>query len=433
MKFYSTKNRNTRFSLAEAVLKSLPDDKGLFMPESIPTLPLDFFKRLSTLSFQDIASEISRAFLDGDIPEDVLDNIARESVNFPAPLISLKPGTSVLELFHGPTLAFKDVGARFMARTMAWLNRNEDRKLTILVATSGDTGGAVANGFYKVNGIEVIILYPSGKVSALQEKQLTTLGENISALEIMGTFDDCQRLVKTAFPDESLRSKYRLCSANSINIARLIPQSFYYVEAFKQAGNDRPVVFSVPSGNFGNLTAGLFAWKMGMPVKKFIASNNRNDSVFRFLRTGEFDVKETVPTISNAMDVGNPSNFVRMLDLFHDSRDEMSAMISAYSFSDEETRLTMRKVFELYNYVMDPHGAVGYSGWEEFQKENKEDLHGIILETAHPAKFLEVVEETLSQSVEIPGALSSLRNVKGSSIRLGTDYDGFHDFLMNRV
>ena len=418
--------------MEQAILKSLPDDNGLFMPENFPKMAPEFYSTISSYSLQDIASEISRKFLNGDIPDDVIDNIAREAVNFPVPLVPLTENASILELFHGPTLAFKDVGARFMARVMAWLNKDKKDKLTILVATSGDTGSAVANGFLNVEGIDVIILYPSGKVSALQEKQLTTLGSNITALEIQGSFDDCQLLVKTAFLDKSLLSKYRLSSANSINIARLLPQSFYYVEAFKQANARPDIVFSVPSGNFGNLTAGLFAQKMGLPVKHFVASNNANDSVYRYLKQGSFEAKETVQTISNAMDVGDPSNFVRMLDLFQNSWEEMKKNISAFSFSDEQTRIAMRKIFLEKSYVLDPHGAVAYMGWEEFLKGEKSASFGIILETAHPAKFIDVVENTLQIEINLPAALSDLKNKEINSIKLSKEYAEFHQYLKDR-
>ena len=432
MKFYSTNNKGTRYSLEEAILKSLPDDNGLFMPEYFPVFDSEFFRNIGTLSFQDIASAISRKFLAGDVPDDILDSIARESVNFPVPVISLEEKTSVLELFHGPTLAFKDVGARFMARIMAWLNRDKKDKLTILVATSGDTGSAVANGFFNVEGIEVIILYPSGKVSALQEKQLTTLGGNITALEIQGSFDDCQRLVKTAFLDNSLRLKYRLSSANSINIARLLPQSFYYVEAFKQM-NCRPgIVFSVPSGNFGNLTAGLFATRMGLPVHYFVAANNQNDSVTRYLDKGKFEVRETIATISNAIDVGNPSNFVRLLDLFQNSRAEMSKAIKAYSFNDDQTRDAMRRIYAEKKYIMDPHGAVAFLGWKKYRDLKQNDLHGVVLETAHPAKFIDVVEAVLDIKLSLPDALSKLTEREKKATLLNTEYAHFHEFLMNR-
>ncbi len=317
MNYYSTSGAPQAYNLEDAVLKGLPDESGLFVPEFIPVLPSSFFKNILQYSFSEIAFEMANAFLKNDVPDEVIQKIVSTAINFPAPVLMLNENTGVLELFHGPTLAFKDFGARFMAHLMSYLMRNKNRKLTILVATSGDTGGAVANGFYKTEGIEVIILYPSGKVSHLQEKQLTTLGENITALEIQGTFDDCQRLVKTAFHDADLKSKYYLSSANSINISRLIPQSFYYAEAYKQVINQqRPVVFSVPSGNFGNLTAGIIAKKMGLPVSRFIASVNANDVFPNYLHNGNYTPKSAIQTISNAMDVGAPSNFERLLSFY---------------------------------------------------------------------------------------------------------------------
>ena len=434
MLFYSTNNKHKLFSLSEAVLKGLPDDNGLFMPERIPVLPEEFWKSISTLSIDEIANEVASLYLGDDLPAETIRKITSEAMNFPIPLVKLNGNTFCLELFHGPTLAFKDVGARFMARTMALLNRDEDKKLTILVATSGDTGSAVANGFYNVPGIDVIILYPSGKVSPLQEKQLTTLGGNITALEIQGTFDDCQALVKKAFLDSSLKEKYRLSSANSINIARLIPQSFYYIDAWKQMQmmDPGPVVFSVPSGNFGNLSAGLFAKRMGLPVEKFVAANNRNDSVLDYLKTGNYKAKNTIATISNAMDVGNPSNFARMLDLYENDPEKMRADISAYSFDDDQTRSAMMEVFQEYKYVMDPHGAVGYLGWNSFVQDKKSNANGIILETAHPSKFKDVVEETLKIQVALPEQLSSIADKSKNSIVLKAEYPIFHQYLMER-
>lgn len=434
MLFYSTNNKHKLFSLSEAVLKGLPDDNGLFMPVRIPVLPEKFWKNISSLHIDEIANEVASLYLSDDLPADVIRKITSEAMNFPVPLVKLNGNTFFLELFHGPTLAFKDVGARFMARTMALLNRDENKKLTILVATSGDTGSAVANGFYNVPGIDVIILYPSGKVSPLQEKQLTTLGGNITALEIQGTFDDCQALVKKAFLDSSLKEKYRLSSANSINIARLIPQSFYYIDTWKQMQmmDPGPVVFSVPSGNFGNLSAGLFAKRMGLPVEKFVAANNRNDSVLDYLKTGNYKAKNTIATISNAMDVGNPSNFARMLDLYENDPEKMRADISAYSFDDDQTRSAMMEVFQEYKYVMDPHGAVGYLGWNSFVQDKKTNANGIILETAHPSKFKDVVEETLKIQVALPEQLSSIADKSKNSIVLKAEYPIFHQYLMER-
>jgi len=392
MKFYSTNNINNRVSLAEAIMKSLPEDNGLYMPESIPVLPSSFFENIQHYSFSEIGFEIAKHFLHPDLSLSEIKNITDDAINFPVPLLELDEQTSILELFHGPTLAFKDVGARFMSRTMALLNKNQDKKLTILVATSGDTGSAVANGFYDVDGIEVIILYPSGKVSPLQEKQLTTLGKNITAIEVKGTFDDCQRMVKQSFLDNELNNYYRLSSANSINIARLIPQSFYYVDAYRQLKDkSAPFYFSVPSGNFGNLTAGLIAKKMGLPVSGFIAATNENDTIPNYLKSGSYTAQETVATISNAMDVGNPSNFARMND-FYKSHLAMSEDITGYKYSDEETRKMMVDVYQNKKYVLDPHGAVGLLGWKEFS-EGKNNIQGIVLETAHPTKFIDRSEE----------------------------------------
>lgn len=433
MRFYSTKNRLKTFSLREAILKSLPEDNGLFMPETIPVLPEAFWKNISSMHFADIAVEVARLYLQDDIDDKDIVELTRDAINFPVPVVELEKDTYVLELFHGPTLAFKDVGARFMARVMALLNKGEKKKLTILVATSGDTGSAVANGFYNVEGIEVIILYPSGKVSPLQEKQLTTLGGNITALEIQGTFDDCQALVKKAFLDKDLKSLYRLSSANSINIARLIPQSFYYIDAYRQLMHLKsPVVFSVPSGNFGDLTAGLLAMQMGMPVAHFVAANNRNNAVCDYLETGEYYPKKTIPTISNAMDVGDPSNFARMLDLYSSDVDAMRKDISAYSFDDDATRNAMRSIYSFSGYTMDPHGAVGYLGWKAYQLSEGKTATGIILETAHPSKFLETVEDTLGNKLTLPTQLSQIADKVKQAHLLRPDYEIFKDFLVNR-
>lgn len=433
MRFYSTKNKTRLYSLSEAVLKGLPEDNGLFMPEFIPQLPESFWKNIGAFSIGEIANEVASLFLEGDIPKNKIEELTLDAMNFPVPLVGLDERTSVLELFHGPTLAFKDVGARFMARVMSWLNRNENSKLTILVATSGDTGSAVADGFYRVPGIEVIILYPSGKVSPLQEKQLTTLGENITALEILGSFDDCQRLVKTAFLDSSLKGKYRLSSANSISIARLIPQSFYYIDAWKQMQQSQkyPVVFSVPSGNFGNLTAGLFAKRMGLPVEMFIAANNANHPVEEYLKTGVFKPEPTITTISNAMDVGVPSNFIRMKDLYEENVNLMRKDIQAFSFSDDETRKAMQEVYSSKKYILDPHGAVAYLGWKSWQNKASAGAHGIVLETAHPAKFIDVVEETLKMTLTLPSKLSSIADKTKKSIVLKAEYMDFLSFLLD--
>jgi threonine synthase len=430
MRLYSTKNTQKFVSLSEAVFKGLPEDNGLYMPEFIPRLSDDFFKNLKNYSFQALAFEVARQLLRGGIPENDLQAIIEKSINFPAPIVSLDENTHILELFHGPSLAFKDFGARFMAQLMSYFNRQNERELVILVATSGDTGGAVAAGFYKTAGIKVVILYPSGKVSDLQEKQLTTLGENVTALEVQGTFDDCQALVKQAFLDAELTEKIRLSSANSINIARLVPQSFYYFEAYKQLANtEKPVVFAIPSGNFGNLTAGLFAKKMGLPISKFIAATNANDVVPQYLASGAFTPRPSVPTLSNAMDVGNPSNFARMMDLYCSTWNIVKQDIEGYAFSDEQTREAVREVAEKYNYTIDPHGAVGYLALKEYQREHPE-VQGIILETAHPAKFLPDMEAILGRKIEVPQRLADLADLEKESLLRGTDFASFKSWLL---
>lgn len=429
MKLYSTKNPSKFVSLSEAVFKGLPEDNGLFMPEEIPQLPQEFIKNLKNQSFQSIAFEVSKHLLKGVIPEKDLKELVEKAIDFPAPVVRLDDNTHILELFHGPSLAFKDFGARFMAQLMSYFNKDNHQELVILVATSGDTGGAVAAGFYKTLGIKVVILYPSKKVSMLQEKQLTTLGENITALEVEGTFDDCQALVKKAFLDKELISKIRLSSANSINIARLIPQSFYYFEAFKQVDSKgKPIVFSVPSGNFGNLTAGLFARKMGLPIQQFIAATNANAVVPKYLKTGNYEPHPSVATLSNAMDVGNPSNFARMLDLYSSTWNNMIQDIKGYAYDDTTTKGAMIEVFKKYNYVIDPHGAVGYLALKEYQKEN--DSVGIILETAHPAKFLDDVESILNSKIDIPERLISLKDKHKESIIRGIDFPSFKTWLL---
>jgi threonine synthase len=430
MRYYSTKNKNKHFSFREAVLKGLPDDNGLFMPEQFIPVGEIFFSSLKKLSIPQIGFETSKPFVGDEISQSELESICKEAFNFPIPVIKLNERTYVAELFHGPTLAFKDFGARFMARVMSNLNRNENKKLTILVATSGDTGSAVADGFYDVEGIEVFILYPSGGVSNLQEKQLTTYGKNIRAIEVKGTFDDCQRLVKTAFLDKDLSVKYRLTSANSINIARLIPQMIYYFASFAQLdANDSGVVFTVPSGNFGNLTAGLFAKKMGLPVSHFIASTNVNDTVPQYLAGKNFNPRASIATISNAMDVGNPSNFGRMLELYENSLEKMQKEISAFVVTDVETETEMKKIFSKFKYVSDPHGAVGIAGWERYAEKNKNST-GVILETAHPAKFIDTVERVLNISLPLPEALEKLRHKTKDAKLLSNDFKELKDYLM---
>ncbi|MBK8489496.1 MAG: threonine synthase [Saprospirales bacterium] len=433
MRYYSTNDKTAFVSLREAVLKGLPDDNGLFMPESIPNIPEDVQRQFPFWNLTEIASYVSQRFLDGDLPDSVIREIAEGAINFDAPLVQLDDNLHVLELFHGPTLAFKDFGARFMARLMAWLVRGDNQKLTILVATSGDTGGAVASGFLGLEGIEVIILYPSGKVSPLQEKQLTTFGQNITALEIEGNFDDCQHLVKQAFLDKDLQSQCRLTSANSINISRLIPQTFYYFHAATRPQlKKKPAVFSVPSGNFGNLCAGLIAQRMGAPIAHFIASTNVNDVVPEYLKTGQFQSRKSIATISNAMDVGNPSNFWRMASLYDQDLERMRKDISGYAFSDEATRAAMQEIFRRYQYLIDPHGAVGYLGWKAYSAEIQHDIQGIVVETAHPAKFVEVVEETLHMDLEIPRQLKEAADKPKLSIKLPAVFEALKAHLLHK-
>lgn len=430
MRLYSTKNTTSFVSLEEAVFKGLPDDNGLFMPENIPLLPNVFFKNLKDFSFQEIGFEICKHLFKEVIPETDLRNIIEKSITFPAPVVQLNDGTYVLELFHGPSLAFKDFGARFMAQLMSYFNKGNDRELVILVATSGDTGGAVAAGFYKTPGIRVVILYPSGKVSNLQEKQLTTLGENVTAIEVDGTFDDCQVLVKQAFLDSDLTKNIRLSSANSINIARLIPQSFYYFEAYKQLPVDgKSMVFCVPSGNFGNLTAGLFAKRMGLPIHQFIAATNANDVVPSYLQNGTYTPRPSVATLSNAMDVGNPSNFARMMDLYCSTWNNIRKDIKGYSFNDAETEECMLNVFNNHGYILDPHGAVAYLALEKYQQENP-GTKGVIFETAHPSKFLPDVERVLKLKIDVPERLAILSEKQKNALGMGVEFNSFKEWLL---
>jgi len=403
MLFYSTNGQSSKVSFEEAVLQGLASDKGLFFPVTIPKLPFSFFESIEELSPAEIAFQVASKFVGDEIPEEKLKQIVTETVDFPIPLIEVENDIYSLELFHGPTLAFKDVGARFMARTLRYFLEQKNKPATILVATSGDTGGAVASGFYDVEGINVVILYPSGKISSSQEKQLTTWGKNIYALEVGGTFDDCQKLVKEAFSDSELKTRYGLTSANSINIARLLPQSFYYFFAYQQLKNkQQPIVVSVPSGNLGNLTAGLIAWQMGLPVDRFVVASNRNDVVTKYLRTGLFESEPSVLTVANAMDVGNPSNFARVLEIFDHNYEILKDKLIGYSFDDEEIKKCITSAYQKTGYTLDPHGACGYMA---LQQELRELEVGIFLETAHPAKFSETVNKSLGKSVAIPDTL----------------------------
>lgn len=404
MKYYSTRGKHS-VNIQQAVLNGLADDGGLYMPAYIPQLPASFFENIENKSLPEIGFEVAKLFLEDSVPDVVLKQMIDEVLNFDIPVVPVHHNIYSLELFHGPTLAFKDVGARFMARLMSYFA--EGKPMKVIAATSGDTGSAVAAGFYNVPGINVYILYPKGKVSPLQEKQLTTWGGNIKALEIEGTFDDCQALAKELLADEELQ-QHQVTSANSINIARLIPQSFYYFWAYAQLKKEnKKIVFSVPSGNFGNLTAGLLAYKMGLPVNRFIASTNINNVVPQYLKTGTYEAKASLSTVSNAMDVGNPSNFERMKDLFQEDVTKFREIISGYYFIDEETKATVQEVYKESGYLLDPHGAVAYLGLVQYQKEQQQDFNGVLLETAHPAKFIETVEESISEKIEIPEKLSA--------------------------
>lgn len=431
MQLYSTQSPQQVYSFGEAVLKGLPADNGLFMPVHIGRLPKEVLDGMASYSFAELSVEVAKVLLEGAIPAAELERIVQESVNFAAPLAQVREGVYALELFHGPSLAFKDFGARFMARVMAYFDKDADRPLNILVATSGDTGGAVAAGFYRTPGIRVVVLYPSGKVSHLQEQQLTTLGHNIHAVEVQGTFDDCQALVKQAFLDADLQRQYRLTSANSINIARLIPQAFYYFEAYKQLLDKKDVVVSVPSGNFGNLTAGLIAKRMGLPIGRFLAATNVNDTVPAYLKTGIYTPKASVPTYSNAMDVGNPSNFVRMLDLYKGSVAALRQDVVGYAFSDAETLAAMRRVYEQDGYILDPHGAVGYLALEAYARQTGSSVKGIFLETAHPSKFIDTVSAAIGTSPPIPERLAALADKKKEAELLSADFDTFKNYLLS--
>jgi threonine synthase len=432
MHFYSTNDKQHRVTLQYAVTHGLAPDKGLYMPEKIPRLSDDFLGSIEKKSFREIAFAVSEKLLGEDIPGDELSRIIDHTIQFDAPLVGIEENVFALELFHGPTLAFKDFGARFMSQLLGYFSRLQHQEITILVATSGDTGSAVANGFLGVQGTKVIVLYPSGKVSEIQEKQFTTLGSNITAVEVEGTFDDCQQLVKQAFLDEEIKRDFFLTSANSINIARLIPQSFYYFYAFAGAKLlNKPVVISVPSGNFGNLTAGLLAKKMGLPVDHFIAATNVNDIVPTYLHTGVFSPRPSQETISNAMDVGNPSNFARMMELYENDVERLKMDISGWSFTDEQTRVAMKEVFNNHHYIMDPHGAIGYLGLKEYLRDHPDRI-GIFLETAHPGKFFETVEKTLSQRIALPEALKSFLARKKESTRMANDFRSFKALIRNR-
>ncbi|MCK7590418.1 threonine synthase [Subsaxibacter sp. CAU 1640] len=432
MNYYSLNKKAPTTSFKDAVIKGLAPDKGLYFPESITLLPKSFFEEIDDFSYEEIAFEAIKQFVAPDIPEAELKQIISETLSFDFPVVEINKKISTLELFHGPTMAFKDVGARFMARCLGYFNKDNSREVTVLVATSGDTGGAVANGFLGVEGVKVVILYPSGKVSDIQEKQLTTLKKNITALEVDGVFDDCQDMVKQAFLDESIINKMQLTSANSINVARWLPQMFYYFFAYKQLHNQhKDIVFSVPSGNFGNICAGMMAQQLGLPIHHFIASNNENDVVTEYLKTKLYQPKPSVATISNAMDVGNPSNFVRIQEIFKNNFEALKSNLTSYSYSDEKTREALKELYNDYNYVADPHGAVGYLGCKDYLKMNP-NAHCVFLETAHATKFLDVIEDVIRENIELPEQIAAVMDKKKKSIKIGA-YEELKNYLLSSI
>ncbi|WP_299669479.1 threonine synthase [uncultured Polaribacter sp.] len=426
MNYYSLHHKSPKTTFKNAVIQGLAKDRGIYFPETITPLSKEFIENITNYSNQEIAYEVIKQFVGDEIPTEKLKEIIKETVSFDFPLVKIDENIASLELFHGPTMAFKDVGAKFMAKCLEYFNRDNDDEITVLVATSGDTGGAVANGFLDAKGVNVVILYPSGKVSDIQEKQLTTLGKNITALEVSGVFDDCQEMVKTAFLDEEITKT--LTSANSINVARWLPQMFYFFFAYKELQKlNKELVFSVPSGNFGNICAGIMTQKLGLPVKHFIASTNVNDTVPNYLIDGKYTPKPSKATISNAMDVGNPSNFIRIQELFNNDFETLKKHFSSYSFSDDETREKMKAIYKNSGYITDPHGAVGYLGLEKYGL--KENEFGVFLETAHPVKFLDVVEGTLPVKVEVPAQIQKIINNKKVAMK-ASSYQDLKDFLM---
>ena len=432
MKYYSLNRKAPDTNFKNAVIKGLAPDRGLYFPEKIRPLPTSFFENIDNKSYPEIAFEAIKQFVSPEIPEAILKTIVEETLSFDFPVVKLNDQISTLELFHGPTMAFKDVGARFMARCLEYFNQDNTNEVTVLVATSGDTGGAVANGFLGVKGVNVVILYPSGKVSNIQEKQLTTLGQNITALEVDGVFDDCQDMVKKAFLDVQLTSKMQLTSANSINVARWLPQLFYFMFAYKQLHNQHDaIVFSIPSGNFGNICAGMVAQQLGLPIQHFIASNNANNVVTKYLETEDYNPKPSVATISNAMDVGNPSNFIRIQEIYNNDFKRLQANLSSYSYSDSQTRIALLEIYERYNYVADPHGAIGYLGCKDHLKINP-NAHCVFLETAHPTKFLDVVEDVIKTTVALPPQIEAVMDKEKVAFQI-SNYEGLKAFLLDTI
>ncbi len=432
MKYYSLNKTAPVATFKEATIRGLAPDKGLYFPENIPVFEKKFIQEIENYTDEEIAFKIIHPYIGNEIPEVELRKIVAETINFKIPLIEVNESIFSLELYHGPTLAFKDVGARFMSRCLGYFVKNNDKKITVLVATSGDTGGAVANGFLNVEGVDVVIFYPSGKVSSVQEKQLVTLGNNIHAIEVKGNFDDCQQMVKKAFSDEDLNKKLFLSSANSINVARWLPQQFYYLFAWKQwADKNNTPVISVPSGNFGNICAGILAHLSGLPVKHFIAACNANKVVPEFLSTQKYEPQKAVATISNAMDVGDPSNFTRILELFHHQFKELKNTLSSVSISDEETRQKIKEVYEKESYLLDPHGAVAYCALQKYLKSHPHQM-GLILETAHPVKFYDVVEPVINEKIPIPKSVEGILSKEKVSTLMEPGFEKFKEFLLNR-
>jgi len=431
MNYYSLNHQSPKVSFAEAALRGQAPDKGLYFPESIPTLPADFINNIKHYSKEEIGFKVMKPYVGDSIPDDVLQEIVNQTINFDFPLVQVNENITSLELFHGPTLAFKDVGARFMSRCLGYFNRNAYHHTTVLVATSGDTGGAVANGFLGVDGIDVVILYPSGKVSKIQELQLTTLGKNIKAIEVNGTFDDCQAMVKQVFADEQLNNKLSLTSANSINVARWLPQQLYYFFAYQQWQQAQAPVICVPSGNFGNICAGVLAHISGLPVQHFIAACNANDIVPNYMNTQVYEPKPAVATISNAMDVGNPSNFIRILELFHQQFSELKTAFSSVSISDAITAQTIKDVYQQFNYTLDPHGAVAYYALDQYLKANRLQK-GMILETAHPIKFPDTVEQATGIAPDYPDQVKHLLSQEKQSVLMDAKFEDLKAWLMSR-
>lgn len=433
MRYYSTNNRSKYVSLHDAVVNGLAEDRGLYMPEKINRLPEEFFKNIDKMSFQEISFEVAKAFFSDDVDEKSLKDIVYDTLSFDCPVKKVCDDIWTLELFHGPTLAFKDVGARFMARLLEYFIRQEAHQtVNVLVATSGDTGSAVANGFLGVDGIHVYVLYPKGKVSKIQECQFTTLGRNITAIEIDGVFDDCQSLVKSAFMDGDLNKHMKLTSANSINVARFLPQAFYYFNAYarmKANGLAENLVMCVPSGNFGNITAGLFAREMGLPIRRFIAANNANNIFYNYLKTGVYEPKPSVQTIANAMDVGDPSNFARIYDLYNGSHDKISSIISGATYTDDEIKAAVKQCYKDNGYILDPHGACGYQALKDNLKKGET---GVFCETAHPAKFKDTIENIIDTEIEIPQRLSDFMKGKKQTVELSNKFDDFKTFLLGQ-